>query len=441
MLNIYACGPTVYDKSHIGHARNYIMNDIIVSSLRKIHGDNKVKLCMNITDIDDKIINKALEQNVDPTTIAIKYETEFFDNMNALNVNQPDEIIRVSECIIAIQNYIQKIYDNGFAYISNGSVYFDTIEFQKKIKKIDIIEEYLETNTDKKHPSDFVLWKGRSIEEYGYTIGINHQRLYGRPGWHIECSTMIDIVFGSQLDYHLGGIDLKFPHHTNEELQAQAYYYPDFNTKPWCKFLHIGHLHIDGQKMSKSLKNFITIEEALNELTPNELRIMFIKTDWRKPMHFNTDNYPQVKSIEKTIFEFLKYTLNIKANYKQQYKVILDKINMSIIDMNFHTTLHLILELIGLMNKLRQYDTYTIEQIKSVCQLLGLVYNFNQVVTVNELMDKVIESRTQLRLFAKTLPGDLKRQLFSILDDDRDNKLKSIGIEMKDTDNSSVWFY
>ena len=194
--------------------------------------------------------------------------------MSKLNVRLPDRIIRVSEQIPQIILYIQQIISNGFAYESLGSVYFDSNAYAKE--GYDEVQLDLETIPGKKSPKDFALWKGRESHLVGFDaefeFGLMKKSMFGVPGWHIECSTIIHNSLGTSIDIHFGGIDLKFPHHQNEIIQANAFYHPMYKNKKWCeKFVHIGHLCISGLKMSKSLKNFTTINSALETNTPNQV--------------------------------------------------------------------------------------------------------------------------------------------------------------------------
>ncbi|CBZ55622.1 hypothetical protein NCLIV_060470 [Neospora caninum Liverpool] len=278
----YGCGPTVYDASHMGHARTYVTFDVI----RRIMSDYlnyDVTMCMNITDIDDKIIKRSIEQGVDFLTLARHWEKEFFNDMAALNVRLPSVVTRVSEYIPEVLSLIERIVKNGYGYESQGSVYFDTQTFRKTDKHIygrmepssvsdesRVLEGEGElglTSSEKRHPCDFALWKKAKEGEPSWDSPWGK----GRPGWHIECSAMADSILPFPLDIHSGGIDLRFPHHDNELAQSEA-----ANDRPqWVNyFLHSGHLHIHGAKMSKSLKNFITIKECLSRFTARQIRLL-----------------------------------------------------------------------------------------------------------------------------------------------------------------------
>ena len=277
---------------------------------------------MNITDLDDKIIRKAMESKppVEFTEISRLYETKFLDDMKRLNVALPDMITRVSEYMDEIIEFIAKIIENGYAYEANGSVYFDVMKFNKEpnhtyaklepnsVEAEGMMEEgegvlanVEETAKEKRDPKDFALWKKSKPGEPLWDSPWGQ----GRPGWHIECSAMAGSIFKKYpLDIHSGGIDLKFPHHDNEIAQSEAYY----NCDNWINnFWHCGHLHIDGKKMSKSLKNFITIKHILDvdKYNSAQIRFVFLLSRWNATMNYSTEKtFKQAVAKEKQFKEF-----------------------------------------------------------------------------------------------------------------------------------------
>lgn len=411
----YSCGPTVYDASHMGHARSYISFDILRRVLSNYFGYN-IFYVMNVTDIDDKIIKRARQNHlyeqycndskslevlladyknvlaefqenlakttdkdkkdmmenvrkrllasVDILTQAVQsgdatkikeaqiqflvdakdplsdwldsrlgasvtensifatlprfWEGEFHKDMQALNILPPDVLTRVSEYVPQIVEYIQQIIKNGMAYVSNGSVYFDVNSFDKNAKhhyaklvpeafgdtkQLEDGEGSLSAPTeDKRSMNDFALWKKSKAGEPWWDSPFGR----GRPGWHIECSAMASDVCGPKLDIHTGGVDLKFPHHDNELAQSEAYY----DDSEWIKyFLHTGHLTIAGCKMSKSLKNFITIQQALEKNSATQLRLAFLLHSWKDTLDYSDNTMEMAVQYERFLNEFF---LNVK---------------------------------------------------------------------------------------------------------------------------------
>ncbi|KAF6001450.1 hypothetical protein F1559_001255 [Cyanidiococcus yangmingshanensis] len=329
-LSWYICGPTVYDSSHVGHARNYVAFDTIRRLLTDLFGI-PVRYQMNVTDIDDKIIQKSLDSGECFSSVARRYEEEFFADLEALHCRPPDTVTRVSEYIPEITAYIRRIMDQGYAYqAASGSVYFDVEAFERsgrhrygKLKpsaaatawsasnqptseNATIEMEQLSLESEKRSPRDSALWKAsKSPNEPGWT---ENGLVRGRPGWHIECSVMASLVScrgSTELDMHAGGVDLKFPHHDNEIAQSEAF----FETDSWCRyFLHSGHLNIEGLKMSKSLKNFITIREVLRRWNWRQLRVLFLLHHYQAGMNYSEESITHAAAIERAIQEFMHST-------------------------------------------------------------------------------------------------------------------------------------
>lgn len=259
-LTWYTCGPTVYDHAHLGHARNYVTVDILLRVLKEFFRVD-VHHVLGMTDIDDKILNRAREQHVSPVALARQFEREFFADMRALNVQPPSVVTRVSEHVPEIQQFVAQIARNGYAYeAASASVYFDVRAFQQQHRYGKLKPELHlapesdpdQAGSEKRAARDFALWKAQDG---------------GRPGWHVECVAMSHAILGQHFDVHSGGIDLKFPHHNNEVAIADAYLsgascqHASEAAHEWVNyFVHVGHLNIRGLKMSKSLKNFITIK-------------------------------------------------------------------------------------------------------------------------------------------------------------------------------------
>ena len=292
-LNLFVCGPTVYDLSHLGHARTYIAFDVIVRYLRQ--SGYKIFYLQNITDIDDKIIHRAEEDKKDAKTIARQFEKEYLKDMKTLNVASVNKYARASAHMKEIRSQIERLIEKGFAYRTKNGVYFEVKKLPDygKLSRQNLDElragYRIEPDQDKRDPLDFALWK---IAENDPVWKSPWGK--GRPGWHIEDTAITEKIFKSlQYDLHGGGIDLKFPHHECEIAQSEAI----SGKKPFVKlWMHTGHLLVGGQKMSKSLGNFITIRDFLKSYSPNVLRLIILQHHYRTPIDYNGDLAGQAKN-------------------------------------------------------------------------------------------------------------------------------------------------
>ncbi|XP_009948241.1 PREDICTED: probable cysteine--tRNA ligase, mitochondrial, partial [Leptosomus discolor] len=300
----YSCGPTVYDRAHLGHACSYVRFDIIRRIMTRFFGI-EVIMVMGITDIDDKIIKRANEMNISPVALARIYEEDFKRDMAALQVLPPTVYMRVTDNIPQIISFIKTIIASGQAYAtSQGNVYFDVKSWGKRYGVLTTI--YPDTqeeavDTDKRHGRDFALWKAAKPQELSWTSPWGK----GRPGWHIECSTISSAVFGKQLDIHTGGIDLAFPHHENEIAQCEVYH----QCEQWGNyFLHSGHLHVKGNKdkMSKSLKNYITIKDFLKKFSSDQFRMFCLRSRYSSAVEFSDESMDDAKHLLQAISLFIR---------------------------------------------------------------------------------------------------------------------------------------
>jgi cysteinyl-tRNA synthetase len=311
-VKIYVCGPTVYDYFHIGNARSFIMADILRRYLE--YKSFHVKYIMNLTDIDDRIIKKSLEEKIDAKRVAEKYTKAFFEDIEKLKVRRADVYPKATEHVQEIIDFIKQLEKNGFAYNVDGNVFYDVIRFNEygKLsgKKLDELEAgaRVDVNEEKKNPLDFALWKKAKEGEPFWESPWGK----GRPGWHIECSAMSCKHLGETFDIHAGGNDLIFPHHENEIAQSEA-----ANKKKFVNYwIHFGFLNINNEKMSKSLGNFFTARDVLKHYSAESIRLLFSQTHYRGPLEFNDELLESAqKGLEK--FENLVERLSPHRNFSQ----------------------------------------------------------------------------------------------------------------------------
>ncbi|RMF64155.1 MAG: cysteine--tRNA ligase, partial [Calditrichaeota bacterium] len=281
-VKMYVCGPTVYDYIHIGNARAFIVFDVFRRFL--LSQNYEVTYVMNLTDIDDKIIDRAQREGVDVQTITKKYTEAFFEDVDALGIKRADVHPRATDHIEDIVALIQKLVAQDLAYHVNGDVFFDVSKFERygslSGKKTDELIAGARVAVDKKKrsPLDFALWKSQKPGEPAWPSPWGP----GRPGWHIECSAMSMKYLGPTFDIHAGGVDLIFPHHENEIAQSESATHRQF-VRYW---LHNGFLKIEGDKMAKSLGNILTVKEALKQFSAAALRLFFLQKHYRSPMDF-----------------------------------------------------------------------------------------------------------------------------------------------------------
>lgn len=292
-IKIYVCGPTVYNFFHIGNARPFVVFDTLRKYL-EYRGKN-VKFVQNFTDVDDKILRRANEEGITPTQVSEKYIKEYFKDAEALNIERATVHPRVTENMKEIITFVQNLIDKGYAYESDGDVYFDTRKFKDygKLSKQNIDElemgARIEVGEKKKDPLDFALWKK---QKEGEGLAWDSPWGKGRPGWHIECSVMATKYLGDTIDIHAGGQDLTFPHHENEIAQSEAE-----TGKPFANYwMHNGYITIDNEKMSKSKGNFFTVRDILKDYDGEVMRFFLLSGHYRSPINFSRELMEQAKN-------------------------------------------------------------------------------------------------------------------------------------------------
>ena len=420
-VRMYVCGPTVYDEPHLGHARCYLTWDILYRFLKFLNYD--VTYVRNITDVDDKIINRAKDRNVTTEVITQENTKAFHDAMAQLNILSPDVEPHATDSIPEMFKMIEGLIGKGFAYVTpDGSVYYRTEKKQDYGKlchqNLDDLKSgaRIDVDTQKENPLDFVLWKSVTEAE---TVFWKSPWGKGRPGWHIECSAMIHKVFGfDQIDIHAGGYDLVFPHHENEIAQSEAY----SGQAPFVKYwLHNGFVNVSGEKMSKSLGNFTTIKGLLEAYDADTIRYFILTNKYRQPVDFSEEALDAAKNwvnkthdrIDKIIFslssgsESVEVFLRAKVFPRGDQQVQELKTNwlqaMST-DLNTAEALGAINGLLKLARSVDMDKNIRLEAFEVFIELSsGLGFKFDQYeisrpdFSSNDVIEKLIDQRTEAK--------------------------------------------
>ena len=336
-IGLYTCGPTVYNYAHIGNLRAYIFADTLTKVLRYNYGKENVKWVMNITDVDDKTIRDSktrypeLESREALRKFTGEYEDIFWRDIKKINVATPDIIPRAADekYVKKMRELVEKIYKKEFAYIKDGSVYFDVSKYSKKYKYGQLVNLDLSSlragarvdadEYEKENAQDFVLWKGKKEGEPFWDFELADEKLSGRPGWHIECSAMGEAELGCPFDIHTGGEDLKFPHHEDEIAQSAVGYGA---ARPVNFWLHNGMLMVEGKKMSKSLGNFYNLRDMENKsFNPLAFRFLCLQTHYKKPMDFS---WPALAAAQNGLEHLYNQIRELKV---ESFKLKVDGIN------------------------------------------------------------------------------------------------------------------
>lgn len=443
-VKMYVCGPTVYDYFHIGNARSFINADFIRRYFE--YKNYKVTFVMNLTDIDDKIIKKSIEEKKSAKEIATQYTQAFFEDIKKLKVKPATYYPKATENINEIIAMIQKLVDKNFAYVVDGDVYFDITkdsDYGKLSgKKLDELEvgARVEIDERKKNPLDFALWKKAKEGEPYWESPFGK----GRPGWHIECSAMSCKYLGDTFDIHAGGSDLIFPHHENEIAQSES-----ANEKPFVNYwIHFGFLNINEEKMSKSLGNFFTAREILEKYSADVIRLFFAQAHYAAPLNFNDELLEATKKGLEKIQNFI-FTINdgiknaIENNndsgfdfvkYKSEFENAMDD------DFNTPKAVAVIFDFIKDANKI------IAEQLNLTKSFYNKLKEFLQTTLINvlgiasfeeenkssELVDDLINLLIKLRLEAK------QNKNYKLADQIRD-ELKEIGIILQDSKERTTY--
>ena len=445
-VKMYVCGPTVYNFIHIGNARPMIVFDTVRRYFEYKGYD--VNYVSNFTDVDDKIIKKAIEEGVDAQTISERYIAECKKDMEMMNVKPATVHPKATEEICGMQEMIETLIEKGHAYVAkDGTVYFRTKSFkgygklshknledlQSGFREIKVTGE-----EDKEDPTDFVLWKPKKDGEPFW----ESPWCQGRPGWHIECSVMSKKYLGESIDIHAGGEDLVFPHHENEIAQSEA-----ANGKPFATYwMHNGFLNIDNKKMSKSLGNFRTVREISEQYDLQVLRFFMLSAHYRSPLNFSAElmeasrngleriltgverlNDLLSRAAEKDLSEEEKKNLETKAELVKKFEAAMDD------DFNTADAISAVFELVKLSNSTiseesgKAYLSELKKEIETLCGVLGIITEKKKEALDSEI-EAMIEARQQAR----------KSKNFALADEIR-GKLLDMGIVLEDTREGVKW--
>ncbi|MDR0572059.1 MAG: cysteine--tRNA ligase [Rickettsiales bacterium] len=417
-IGLYSCGITVYDILHIGHARTVIFVDILVKMLRRMY--KNVIYVRNITDIDDKIIARATERKITIKELTKEIIESCNEDFAYLNLAKPNFEPKATEHVGEIIKIIQRLIDNGFAYISEGNVLF-SIEKYKDYGKLShknpndlMAGARVEVECYKQNPMDFVLWKPSLETDDEYSKFESPWGL-GRPGWHIECSAMSNKYLGEDFDIHCGGIDLKFPHHENEIAQSCC----AFSGSKYANFwFHVGALMVEGQKMSKSLKNFVTIKEIKKRnIKGSVLRFMMLKNHYRKPFDFREEILLEAEKSLRNLHDGLNEILHVKEIPDELEDVLCDDLNTP--------------NAVALLNKFKKEKRLI--DLKNSMIFLGIYdekfFEKEILITEAEIKD-LLEKRKIAKLNKDWAESDRIREY-----------LKGKKVLLEDNQNGTIWKY
>jgi len=445
-VNMFVCGPTVYDLTHIGHARTYIAYDIIARYLR--YKGYSLFYLMNITDVDDKIINRAKERNLNPVDLAQQYTVEFYKDMASLRINSVNLFAKASEYVAEIIAQVNTLLEKEYAYVVDGDVYYDISKFPEygrlsRQKPDELKKHRIEPDPRKRDTNDFSLWKSQKPGELAWDSPWGK----GRPGWHIEDTAITYTHFGSRYDIHGGAVELVFPHHEAEIAQAEA----ATGEKPLVKYwVHTGILNVKGQKMSKSLGNFITIKDALQRYEPDILRLFFASSHYRSPIDFSEENLRSSKELldrlqatYDKIQTLLERSQDVTTVRESQFTRIVSQRKEKFIeamDDDFNTPAA-IAALVSLAKEVEKsipsgFDEKTLRQIfetlREMCSIIGIFEGREGKKPSRDISTELVNLIVEIRDEAR------RKNDWETADRIRD-RLKKIGVILEDTAEGTKW--
>ena len=432
-VRMYVCGPTVYDRAHLGNAKTPVVFDVLFRVLRHKYGAEHVTYVSNITDVDDKILNKHKETGKSIREITEQTYQWYVDDMAKLNVLAPNYRPRATEYIGEMIKLVELLLANGHAYEAEGHVLFDVDSMPNygflsgRTQKEMLAGARIEVADYKKNPADFVLWKPSEADQPGWDSPWG----YGRPGWHLECSAMSSKLLGNSFDIHGGGSDLIFPHHENECAQSLCAHPGESFARYW---VHGGMLMVDGVKMSKSLGNFYTIDEVLDKAPAEALRLLFLTTHYHQPFNFTFEGLEQAK---QNLDKFYNALLKVKDVSPAEDAVADERVVQALEDdLNTPLALSFIHELANRLNKAESAEEQATAKavLLRSADLLGLLWQEPEEWFKGGAADEAaeIEALIAQRAAAK------KNKDFVLADKIR-NELKEKGILLEDGPQGTTW--
>ena len=432
-VRMYVCGPTVYDKAHLGNAKTPVVYDVLYRLLCHVYGKEHVTYVSNITDVDDKILNKHKETGKSIREITEQTYNWYIEDMAKLNVLAPNYRPRATEYIDDMIVLVEKLLENGHAYEADKQVLFDVDSMPsygrlsgRSMKEM-LAGARIEVADYKKNPADFILWKPSEADQPGW----NSPWGYGRPGWHLECSAMSSKLLGNDFDIHGGGSDLIFPHHENELAQSCGAFPGTHFAHYW---VHTGMLMINGVKMSKSLGNFYTVEEVLAKAPAEALRLLFLTTHYHQPFNFTFEGLQNAKAILDKFYNALLKNADVPTLEVAPSEKVVEALAD---DLNTPLALSYLHETVNNLNKAETAEERSAlkSELLANAYLLGLLYNdpetwFKGDDTADESAE--IEALIQKRADAK------KNKDWATADAIR-NELKERGIVLEDSPSGTTW--
>lgn len=432
-VRMYVCGPTVYDKAHLGNAKTPVVYDVLYRLLCHVYGKDHVTYVSNITDVDDKILNKHKETGKPIREITEQTYNWYLEDMEKLNVLAPNYRPRATEYIEDMIELVKRLLANGHAYEADKQVLFDVDSMPsygslsgRSMKEM-LAGARIEVAEYKKNPADFILWKPSDADQPGW----NSPWGYGRPGWHLECSAMSSKLLGNDFDIHGGGNDLIFPHHENELAQSCGAFPGTHFAHHW---VHTGMLMINGVKMSKSLGNFYTVDEILAQHPAEALRLLFLTTHYHQPFNFTFEGLQQAKGILDKFYNALLKNADVPTVKTEPSEKLIAALAD---DLNTPLALSYLHETVNALNKTESAEERSRlkSQLMADAYMLGLLYNDpetwfkgNNANDDTAEIEALIEKRAEAKKNKDWATADAIR-----------NELKERGIVLEDSPSGTTW--